>query len=57
MKKKKKYSATKVFEKLRRDNEIKTFGKLLSLRPSKIHESKKEYKRKPKHNNSSDDEY
>lgn len=57
MKKKNKYNATKVFEKLRRNNEIETFGKLLSLRPSKVHESKKKYKRKSKHCNYNDDEY
>lgn len=33
-------------EKARRDNELKTYGKLLSLRPNKIHKSKKDYKRK-----------
>ena len=44
-KKKKKYNAEKVFEKIRRENEIKTFGKILSLRPSITHKSKKKYKR------------
>lgn len=48
MKKKKKYSSEKVFEKIRRENEIKTFGKILSLRPSKVHDSKKKYKRNKK---------
>ncbi len=43
--KKKKYNAEKVFEKIRREEEIKTFGKILSLRPSKVHDSKKKYKR------------
>jgi len=33
-------------EKVRRDNELNMYGKLLSLRPSKVHKSKKEYKRK-----------
>lgn len=33
-------------EKIRRDNELNMYGKLLSLRPSKVHNSKKEYKRK-----------
>lgn len=47
-KKKKKYNAEKVFEKIRREDEIKTFGKILSLRPSKVHESKKKYKRDKK---------
>ena len=50
MKKKKKYSAEKIFEKIRRENEIKTFGKILSLRPSKVHDSKKKYKRNKKVN-------
>lgn len=48
MKKKKVYNSERVFEKIRRDIEIKTFGKLISLRPSKIHESKKKYKRNKK---------
>jgi len=47
-KKKKKYNSEKVFEKIRREDEIKTFGKILSLRPSKVHESKKKYKRDKK---------
>ena len=45
-KKKKAYNSEKVFEKIRRDTEIKTFGKLISLRPSKIHENKRKYNRK-----------
>jgi hypothetical protein len=48
MKKKKKYNPEKVFEKIRRENEIKTFGKILSLRPTKVHKSKKKYKRDKK---------
>jgi len=52
MKKKKVYNSEKVFEKIRRESEIKTFGKLISLRPSKIHESKKKYRRNQKHKKS-----
>ena len=32
-------------EKIRRERELSEYGKLLSLRPSKTHESKKKYKR------------
>ena len=46
--KQKKYNSEKVFEKLRREEEIKTFGKILSLRPSVIHDNKKKYKRNKK---------
>ena len=45
LKRKKKYSSQKAFELLRRKNELEEYGKLLSLRPSKVHESKKRYKR------------
>lgn len=41
MKKKK----NKFAEKARRENELKEYGKLLSLRPGKIHKSKKDYNR------------
>lgn len=33
-------------DKIRRDSEIKNFGKIISLRPGKIMKSKKDYKRK-----------
>lgn len=36
----------KFAEKVRRDNELKLYRKLLSLRPSKVHKSKKSYNRK-----------
>lgn len=36
----------KFAEKARRENEIKEYGKLLSLRPGKVHKSKKDYSRK-----------
>lgn len=51
MKKHKKNSKKKVFNSLlqslksRRDLELKDYGKLLSLRPSKVMKSKKDYKR------------
>ena len=55
MKKKKKHnppaSVDKINEAIRRENEIKEYGKILSLRPGKIQESKKTYKRKEKHGN------
>ena len=47
-KKRKKYSSQKAFELLRRQEELGEYGKLLSLRPSKVHESKKKYKRNKK---------
>jgi hypothetical protein len=49
-KKRKKYSSQKVSESIRREREISEYGKLLSLRPSKVHESKKKYKRSNKVN-------
>lgn len=39
---------TKIPEKVRRDNEIAQYGKLLSLRPGQIHKSLKKYSRKNK---------
>lgn len=44
--KKKKVSSLKLSEKSRRDSEIKQYGRLLFLRPSKVMSSKKDYKRK-----------
>lgn len=35
----------KILETIRREQEIKDHGKIISLRPGKIHESKKTYKR------------
>lgn len=49
-KKRKKYSSQKASESIRREREISEYGKLLSLRPSKVHESKKKYKRNKKVN-------
>lgn len=51
-KKQKKYSSQKASESIRREREISEYGKLLSLRPSKVHESKKKYKRNQKHKKS-----
>lgn len=46
-KRKKVYSALKLAEKIRREQELKeNGGRLLSLRPGKVHESKKIYNRK-----------
>ena len=45
-KKKNKNLSQKQSEKSRRDSEIKEYGKLVSLRPSVIMKSKKDYKRK-----------
>ena len=45
MRTKKKYNALKAANKISRENEIKAYGKLVSLRPSKVHKSIKEYKR------------
>lgn len=46
--KKKKKKLISLAEKVRRDNEIKETGKLVSLRPSITHKSKKDYSRKLK---------
>lgn len=48
--KKKKYNQQKMIEAVRRENEIKDCGRILSLRPSIIHTSKKKYKRNKKVN-------
>ena len=53
--KRKKYSSQKASESIRRGSEISEYGKLLSLRPSKVHESKKKYKRQPKHKNDNEE--
>jgi hypothetical protein len=46
MKKKKKYNSQKTLESIRRENELKEYGKLVSLRPSVEHKNKKLYSRK-----------
>ena len=48
-KKKKKVSVKTLAEKVRRENEIKEYGRILSLRPSIIHKDKTKYNRKTKH--------
>ena len=52
--KKKKHKKKKnitLAEQVRRENELKMYGRILSLRPSHIHKSGKEYTRKKKHKN------
>jgi len=46
--KKKKYNSQKLSEAARREQEIKDCGRILSLRPSVVHTSKKTYKRDKK---------
>lgn len=48
MKKKKKYNSLKVERAIQRDLEIKEYGKIVSLRPSRVFKSKKCYKRNKK---------
>lgn len=50
MKKKKKKKRLSLAEKVRRDNELKQYGRILSLRPSVEHKDKTKYTRKEKHN-------
>ena len=44
-KKKKKFSGQKASEAARRTAELKEYGRILSLRPGQVHESKKTYNR------------
>lgn len=46
MKNKRKYNSIKVACQIDREREIKTHGKIVSLRPSRVHKSKKAYNRK-----------
>lgn len=49
-KKKQKLVNTKTLaEKVRRENELKEYGRILSLRPSVAHRDKTKYNRKNKH--------
>jgi hypothetical protein len=48
---KKKPTNLNLAEKVRRENELETYGRILSLRPSVEHKSKKIYNRKEKHKN------
>ena len=51
MGKKKKFKKGKLAEKVRRENELKEYGRILSLRPSVVHKDKTKYNRKTKHKN------
>ena len=44
--KKQQYSSIKALLKADREKEIEEYGKQVSMRPSKVHKSKKEYDRK-----------
>ena len=44
--KKQQYSSIKALLKADREREIEQYGKQVSMRPSKVHKSKKEYDRK-----------
>ena len=44
--KKQKFSSVKALLKADRDKEIEQYGKQVSMRPSKVHKSKKDYDRK-----------
>lgn len=47
--KKKKIENVTLAEKVRRENELKEYGRILSLRPSVTHKDKTKYNRKNKH--------
>ncbi len=49
--KKKKIENVTLAEKVRRENELKEYGRILSLRPSVVHRDKTKYNRKSKHKN------
>ena len=44
--KKRQFSSVKAFLKANREKEIEQLGKQVSMRPSKVHKSKKDYDRK-----------
>ena len=44
--KKQKFSSVKALLKAEREKEIEQYGKQISMRPSKVHKSKKDYDRK-----------
>ena len=52
---KKKYNSIKAAAKARRNREIELHGKLISLRASSVHKSKKDYDRKQNKNINLDD--
>jgi hypothetical protein len=47
--KKKKIENVTLAEKVRRENELKDYGRILSLRPSLVHKDKTKYNRKSKY--------
>ena len=47
--KKKKIESVTLAEKVRRENELKDYGRILSLRPSLVHKDRTKYNRKSKH--------
>ena len=49
MGKKKKFKKGTLAEKVRRETELKEYGRILSLRPSLVHKDKTKYNRKTKH--------
>lgn len=51
----KKKKVTKIRELLKRMDEIERYGKIVSLRPSVSHKSKKKYTRKEKHKKNEQD--
>ena len=53
---KKKKNIKTLAEKVRRENELKEYGRILSLRPSLTHRDKTKYNRKTKHRNQEEDE-
>ena len=55
-KKKKVINIKTLAEKVRRENELKENGRILSLRPSIVHADKTKYNRKTKHRNQEEDE-
>ena len=52
--KKQKFSSLKTLLKADREKEIEQYGKQVSMRPSKVHKSKKDYDRKKNKVNNSD---
>ena len=53
-KKPKKFNSVKALLKADREKEIEQYGKQVSMRPSKVHKSKKDYDRKKNKVNNSD---
>ena len=57
MKRKKKKKVRKninLAEQVRRENELREYGRILSLRPSLVHKDKTKYNRKTKHKKEED---